>query len=1491
MKHSILITIALSLLGALFLTGISFLNDALAQAVQPSPLPSQQVSATHDSRPEQASRMPEVREDGSQAAPLNASPTQNVDLIGQIDFDYVDPIYSVAVQGDYAYAGGYRLAILNVADSAHPTLVGQTHALSNYWYAHKVVVFGTYAYTANLYDGLHIIDVSSPLSPTEIGSYYTSGYVENVILSGTYAYVTDGSALHIVDVSDPARPTETGFYVVEDYVWINDIAVSGSYAYIADNYGLQILDVSNPTTPTQVSEIRPVDASFYQGGGLLGDYAYVVAISSSYQKTLRIFDISNPFSPTEVVSYPVPGLLEHTAGSRAYFSSDDFRLCIWDISNPLSPIEISSYPMHYYPEGVAVSGTHVYVSECMSGLRILDVSDPTQPIAVGYYAMLAPRSIAASGTRAYIAAEWTGLHIFDVADPAKPAEIGFHALPEGTFSVAVSGTYAYASGQSGLRIFDMSDPSSPTQVGSVDTLNVRDIAVSGPYIYITTGDKLHIIDVSNPASPAQLGSFSPAIGGGTLAVSGSYVYYVTLDYPGELDIVDVSDPTSPTLVSRLGVGYYNSGVAVSGSYVYISGGWYLNIVDVSNPASPSLTASYSVPWASGVTVSGVYAYVAQDNSLYVIDVSNPANPSAVGLYNAPWMISDMAAPGPYMYIIGNNGLAILRFNPPPISGRVLDHDGNPMPGVQIAASSGVTLTTDASGRYTLTNLLAGTYVFTPVTPGYLWVPPSHSITLSLDMPEPSFVGHAALKQASSNTVMYGDVVTYTLHVAAPSVRSVALYDRLPEYTTYLGASLVAPAGVEYDPIHNAISGTLSLTAGLPLSVSYAVRVGQDGSVGSVPLVTNTAALAGLANGRTLSATAVVNVSFPTLGEWRIETVTDIGGVNGNHVLALDDFNRPHISYYYSEDLNYAWHDGSAWYTETVDKGGERTYVWKCTSLALDGSGRPHISYLDGNPNYDLKYAQREAAAAETAGHAGSTWRIEIVASTGLVGQSNSLALDGLGQPHLSYWSDWGDYPPGLKYAWHDGSTWHTESVDSEPWYNDEGEYNSLALDGTGRPHISYSNDGLKYAQREVAGHDGSIWHIETVDSAWGIEYNSLALDGMEQPHISYTTGYPNHDLKYARREAAGRETAGHAGNAWHVETVDSEVSSAPSLALDDSGRPHISYRGDYPYHDIRHAWHDGNTWHIETVYSSEEGVGQITSLALDDSGQPHILYWDEGLKYAWYEPFLLLDMQVIPGSDVYNHQLLTYTLVLSGAGANARLWNPLPDSLRYVTDSLTSNLATPAVYSPSAHAITWRGALPSSIPTGTLGLIRFQAVVDIPDGGSPFEMPTITNTAWLTDTDYGRAISATTKLKVRFPPLRLDKQAAPVDGVLNRDVVTYTLALSGTGQNATLWDPLPMGVYYVSGSLTSTLSPPAVYSPTARAITWQGILPGSMPTDTLGLIRFQATRGITTAGSLNLSLPIVNTAWLTDTENGTYVRATAIVNGYRLYMPFVMREK
>ena len=77
-----------------------------------------------------------------------------------------------------------------------------------------------------------------------------------------------------------------------------------------------------------------------------------------------------------------------------------------------------------------------------------------------------------------------------------------------------------------------------------------------------------------------------------------------------------------------------------------------------------------------------------------------------------------------------------------------------------------------------------------------------------------------------------------------------------------------------------------------------------------------------------------------------------------------------------------------------------------------------------------------------------------------------------------------------------------------------GQYASLALDGSGNPHISYygvTNGDLKYARW-----GRSNWQIETVDSEGIVGWStSLTLDSSDNPHISYYD-MTSRDLKYAR---------------------------------------------------------------------------------------------------------------------------------------------------------------------------------------------------------------------------------------------------------------------------------------------------------------------------------------------------------------------------------------
>ncbi|MBN1315578.1 MAG: hypothetical protein JXA42_08925, partial [Anaerolineales bacterium] len=82
--------------------------------------------------------------------------------------------------------------------------------------------------------------------------------------------------------------------------------------------------------------------------------------------------------------------------------------------------------------------------------------------------------------------------------------------------------------------------------------------------------------------------------------------------------------------------------------------------------------------------------------------------------------------------------------------------------------------------------------------------------------------------AEDFTVTMLDSLTYTVQIIDPDDRAVGFLDLVPTHTTYISNSLLAPEGIDYNPASGVISGTLNLTAGAPVTISYSVNTDYRG---------------------------------------------------------------------------------------------------------------------------------------------------------------------------------------------------------------------------------------------------------------------------------------------------------------------------------------------------------------------------------------------------------------------------------------------------------------------------------------------------------------------------------------------------------------------------------------------------------------------------------------------------------------------------------------
>ena len=96
------------------------------------------------------------------------------------------------------------------------------------------------------------------------------------------------------------------------------------------------------------------------------------------------------------------------------------------------------------------------------------------------------KAVVVQGNHAYVAAGENGLRVINVSNKSNPTEVAHYDTPGNACDVTVSGNYAYvADGSSGVRIIDVSNPSSPIEVGAYIRRGfARSVAVQGNYAYV-----------------------------------------------------------------------------------------------------------------------------------------------------------------------------------------------------------------------------------------------------------------------------------------------------------------------------------------------------------------------------------------------------------------------------------------------------------------------------------------------------------------------------------------------------------------------------------------------------------------------------------------------------------------------------------------------------------------------------------------------------------------------------------------------------------------------------------------------------------------------------------------------------------------------------------------------------------------------------------------------------------------------------------------------
>lgn len=552
-------------------------------------------------------------------------------LVGQVALPGVTG--GLATDGRYAYvAADYAgLQVVDLRNPADPRVVGSLLDPDG------ASAWGVYLDAGRIYlgestdtgDRVTVVDISQPSAPRALGDYSpVDGLIAGLAVTGGRMYVADGDALGIVDMADPANPMELGSFNTPGDASI--VAVAAGRAYLVDiyyddveqfyRYQLLLLDVTNPAAIQLLGRYDAADDIWALAA--VGHSVYL-----GMPDALRVLDVANPAAPTESGVYaPLGGPLAiQPDGSRLGLPLGSGGFVVLDAASPAAIRRVADWVEPGAPADVVLSGSRAYLTEnsLVSGLRVMDLALPAQPVTRGYRALAGEAwRTAVAGNVAYVADGLAGLRVLDVTNPDQPLPLAQYTAAGDVLGVAVDGRRVYlAARERGLRILDVTDPTAPRDIGGFDLPGEAwGVVAAGDHVFVAEQDIVRSLDVSDPARPQPLARVDLSTYYGNLTLANDRLYVPTLD---GLVVLDVSDPAQLVGRGRFDMPDGAHAVAVAGDMAYVSGPAGLTVVDL---LTLTEAAVYVTPMlANGVAVSGDLVYLAAyDAGLYVLRVSGLA---------------------------------------------------------------------------------------------------------------------------------------------------------------------------------------------------------------------------------------------------------------------------------------------------------------------------------------------------------------------------------------------------------------------------------------------------------------------------------------------------------------------------------------------------------------------------------------------------------------------------------------------------------------------------------------------------------------------------------------------------------------------------------------------------------------------------------------------------------------------------------------------------
>jgi choice-of-anchor B domain-containing protein len=270
------------------------------------------------------------------------------------------------------------LGDLPLTEGANPAVWRDIKVYENHAY---IVADGSGPHGMQVFDLTRLLDVDGdPVTFTTTAFYDNIASAHNIVINEEtgFAYAvgasmggeTCGGALHMIDIRDPRNPTFAGCFADTEtgrqktgYTHDAQCVIyrgpdaehqGREICFNASETALGIADVTDKSAPTSISVASYPNVGYTHQGWLTDDHRY--------------FYINDELDE-------INGSVEGT------------RTLVWDVTDLDDPILVREHfgTTAASDHNLYVRGDRMYQSNYVAGLRVLDISDPENPVEVGYF--------------------------------------------------------------------------------------------------------------------------------------------------------------------------------------------------------------------------------------------------------------------------------------------------------------------------------------------------------------------------------------------------------------------------------------------------------------------------------------------------------------------------------------------------------------------------------------------------------------------------------------------------------------------------------------------------------------------------------------------------------------------------------------------------------------------------------------------------------------------------------------------------------------------------------------------------------------------------------------------------------------------------------------------------------------------------------------------------------------------------------------------------